>query len=121
MTLSEGKRWPDSTSGWISQQVQIILTCWSSLLRGSVLNSGSMAKDRLKTSRDLNDRYFQRHFARLVGEHGGKWVVLVGGELIGVGKRKEVARLIQKARTMYPDSTPFASPIPTREELECVL
>ncbi len=86
-----------------------------------MLNSGLMAKDRLKTSRDLNDRYFQRHFARLVGKHGGKWIVLVGGELIGVGKRKEVARLIQKARTMYPDSIPFASPIPTREELECLL
>lgn len=86
-----------------------------------MLNSGSMAKDRVKTSRDLNDRYFQRHFARLVGEHGGKWIVLVGGELIGVGKRKEVARLIQKAREKHPHSIPFASPIPTREELECLL
>lgn len=80
-----------------------------------------MAKDRLKTSRDLNDRYFQRHFARLVGEHGGRWVVLVAGELIGIGKHKDVPRLIRKAREKHPDSTPFASPIPTREEMECLL
>lgn len=86
-----------------------------------MLNSESMAKDRLKTSLDLNDRYFQRHFARLVGEHGGKWVVLVAGELIGIGKQKDVSRLIRKAREKRPHSIPFASPIPTREELECLL
>ena len=86
-----------------------------------MLSSRLMAKNRLKTSRDLNDRYFQRHFARLVGEHGGKWIVLVGGELIGIGKQKQVSRLIRKARENHPHSVPFASPIPTREELECLL
>lgn len=80
-----------------------------------------MAQGKLKISCDLDDTYFQRHFARLVDKHGGKWVVLAEGRLIGIGEGGDVARLIRKARKKFPRSIPFASPIPSREDLECLL
>ena len=80
-----------------------------------------MVRNRVKALCDPNDRYFRKHFAHLVGEHGGKWVVLSEGELIGIGGRKDVPRLIQRAKKKHPRSIPFASPIPARRELECLL
>ncbi len=80
-----------------------------------------MSKNRLKVSSDPNDRYFHRHFAGLVEKHGGNWIVLVEGKLIGISKPKDVGKLIQQAKAKHPHSLPFASPIPTREELECLL
>jgi type I restriction-modification system DNA methylase subunit len=71
--------------------------------------------------RDQDDHYFRKHFARLVREHGGKWVVLANGKLIGIGKKNKIRGLVLKAQENYPDSTPFIAPIPTQEELECVL
>lgn len=70
---------------------------------------------------DPDDRYFRKHFARLVREYGGQWIVLAEGKLIGIGKKKNISRLIQKAQSNYPKTTPFIAPIPTKEELECVL
>ena len=72
-------------------------------------------------SPDPDDYYFRKHFARLVREHGGKWIVLAEGKLIGIGKKDKVPKLFLKAQTSYPTSTPFIAPIPTKEELECVL
>lgn len=80
-----------------------------------------MTRKRPKASHDLNDRYFRKHFARLVEEHGGKWIILAEGELIGIGGRKDVSKLIQRAKQKYPHSVPFASPIPAPHELECLL
>jgi hypothetical protein len=80
-----------------------------------------MSKNRLKVSSDPNDRYFHRHFAALVEKHGGNWIVLVEGKLIGISKPKDVGKLILQAKAKHPHSIPFASPIPTREELECLL
>jgi cell cycle sensor histidine kinase DivJ len=57
----------------------------------------------------------------LVEKHGGNWIVLVEGKLIGISKPKDVGKLIQQAKAKHPHSLPFASPIPTREELECLL
>jgi len=70
---------------------------------------------------DADHRYFKAHLGRLVRERGGEWIVLAGGNLVGIGKKERVPRLIQKARSKYPDATPFAAPIPTKEDLECVL
>ncbi len=72
-------------------------------------------------SADPNDRYFHTHFARLVKEHGGKWIVLADGKLIGIGREKDVAKLIAKARSTHPHSPPFAAPIPARQDLQCLL
>jgi len=47
--------------------------------------------------------------------------VLVEGKLIGISKPKDVGKLILQAKEKHPHSVPFASPIPTREELECLL
>jgi len=70
---------------------------------------------------DPDDYYFRKHFARLVREHGGKWIVLAGGKLIGIGKKETMPGLIRKAQLKYPNARPFIAPIPTREDLECVL
>lgn len=70
---------------------------------------------------DPDDSYFRKHFPQLVRKHGGKWIVLAKGKLIGIGKRDKIRGLILKAQASYPDSTPFIAPIPTKDELECVL
>lgn len=70
---------------------------------------------------DADHRYFQTHLDRLVRERGGEWIVLAEGNLVGIGKKQRVPGLIQRARAKYPHATPFAAPIPTKENLECVL
>lgn len=71
--------------------------------------------------RDLDHAYFRKNFARLVREHGGEWIVLARGKLIGTAKRAKLAGLVSKARAGYPGVIPFIAPIPTRAEIECVL
>ena len=70
---------------------------------------------------DADDLYFRKHFSHLVRKHGGEWIVLSAGKLIGIGKKDEVSGLVCKARVNYPKSTPFIAPIPTKDEIECVL
>jgi Family of unknown function (DUF5678) len=70
---------------------------------------------------DPDHRYFKTHFARLVREHGGEWIVLADGKLVGIGKKKNIRSLIRKAKSKHPDAIPLIAPIPTKEELECVL
>lgn len=76
---------------------------------------------RPKAVRDADHEYFASNFPRLVRKHGGQWIVLVHGNLIGIDKKNRLASLIKKARSEYPDSIPFIAPIPTRDEIECVL
>lgn len=75
----------------------------------------------LQVVHDADDSYFRKHFAHLVRKHGGEWVVMSAGKLIGIGKKDEVRGLVGKARVNYPKSTPFIAPIPTKDEIECVL
>ncbi len=70
---------------------------------------------------DADDSYFRKHFSYLVRRHGGEWIVLSEGKLIGIGKKDKVRGLVGKARGIYPKSTPFIAPIPTKDEIECVL
>jgi hypothetical protein len=74
-----------------------------------------------KPSRDADHEYFTRNFPSLVRKHGGKWIVLVQGHLVGISHKGKLAGLIAKARSQYPAGTPFIAPIPTRDEIECVL
>jgi len=76
---------------------------------------------KLQVIRDADDSYFRKHFAYLVRKHGGEWIVLSAGKLIGIGKKDEVSGLVSKARVNYPKSIPFIAPIPTKDEIECVL
>jgi hypothetical protein len=71
--------------------------------------------------RDANDEYFQNHLSEFVKEHGGKWVVIAGGELIGFTSKENISTLVKKARKRFPDDIPLVSPIPREEELECIL
>jgi len=70
---------------------------------------------------DPDDRYFKTHFAQLVREHGGEWIVVAEGKLVGIGRKRNIRSLIRKAKSKHPDAIPLIAPIPTKEELECVL
>jgi hypothetical protein len=70
---------------------------------------------------DPNDAYFTKHLEKLVKAHGGKWVVIAGGRLIGVGREEQLKKLAASARKRYPKDIPLMAPIPRREELECIL
>ena len=74
-----------------------------------------------RSYRDVDHAYFRKNFSRLVREHGGEWIVLAKGNLIGIGKKNKLNDLILRARSKYPDGIPFIAPIPTKEEIECVL
>lgn len=86
-----------------------------------------MAKHTTQTARrgkatdDANHRYFTTHFASLVKKHGGQWIVLIEGELIGIGSSADIPALMAKARATAPSAIPFLAPIPTPDDLECVL
>lgn len=70
---------------------------------------------------DADDKYFRKHLSTLVREHGGQWVVIAAGKLIGTGKKSQIGSLLSKARKSYPQATPFIAPIPTEDEIECAL
>ena len=70
---------------------------------------------------DRNHACFTKHLEKLVKAHGGKWVVIAGGSLIGVADEAELKKLTALARKRYPKDTPLITPIPRREELECIL
>ncbi len=81
----------------------------------------STTSRQAKTIHDANHRYFTIHFASLVRKHGGKWIVLAEGKLIGIGGSADIPALMEKARAAAPSTIPFLAPIPTPEDLECVL
>jgi hypothetical protein len=68
-----------------------------------------------------NDDYFKKHLTEFVKEHGGEWVVISGGQLVGFARKDGIQRLLKKARKMFPNDIPLLSPIPREEELECIL
>jgi len=70
---------------------------------------------------DPNDSYFKEHLTEFVKEHGGEWVIISGGQLIGFARKDNISRLMKKAKKMFPDDIPLLSPIPREEELECIL
>ena len=69
----------------------------------------------------INDHCFHKNFSRLVKRHGGKWVVIAGGKVIGTAPKSRVRKLIDLARKMFPRETPLAAPIPREEEIQCIL
>ena len=78
-------------------------------------------RKKAQTFFDPNDGYFTKHLEKLVKAHGGKWAVIAGGHLIGVGTEEQLNKLSSLARKRYPKDIPLITPIPRREELECIL
>ena len=70
-----------------------------------------------------NDAYFRKHLQKLVKTHGGKWVVIAGGSLIGVSDEAELKKLTALARKRYPKDIPLhrAHPTERRTTFECIL
>jgi hypothetical protein len=58
---------------------------------------------------------------KVVRDHGGKWVVIAGGSLIGISDEAELKKLADLARKRHPKDIPIVAPIPRKEELECIL
>ena len=70
---------------------------------------------------ESNDAYFRKHLQKLVEAHGGKWVVIAGGSPIGVAHEAELKNLTTAAGKRFPKDIPLLTPIPRKEELECIL
>jgi hypothetical protein len=77
--------------------------------------------ERMRHYYEPNDAYFRKHLQKLVKTHGGKWVVIAGGSLIGVSDETKLKKLTALARKRYPKDIPLVAPIPRKEELECIL
>lgn len=71
--------------------------------------------------RSPNDTYFQKNLSRLIKRHGGKWVVVAKGRAVAVCAKKDLKRFFDLAKKRYPGEIPLVSPIPTREEIHCIL
>lgn len=80
-----------------------------------------MAASKKSVYQEPNDTYFKKHLTEFVKEHGGEWVVIAGGKLIGFATKDKISSLMKKAKKMFPDDIPMLSPIPREEELECIL
>jgi Family of unknown function (DUF5678) len=104
-------------------QTALQLSKWESILADEMTPTRRKNKNHTPQEfySDPDDNYFKTHFAQLVRQHGGEWIVLADGKLVGVGKKKNIRSLVRKARAQHPNAIPFIAPIPTKEELECVL
>lgn len=80
-----------------------------------------MAGSKKHVYHEPNDAYFREHLTEFVKEHGGEWVIIAGGQLIGFTHKENIPGLMKKARKMFPEDIPLLSPIPREEELECIL
>ena len=80
-----------------------------------------MKKKSVVVKNGANHRCFTKHFNRLVTQAGGKWVVIAGGQVIRIGPKQALKRMVREAKVRYPDKTPLIAPIPTDQDLQCIL
>jgi len=80
-----------------------------------------MKKKSLTSTNGANHRCFTRQFNRLVARAGGQWVVIAGGQVVRVGPKRTIKRMIQEAKARHPADTLLVAPIPTEQDLQCVL
>ena len=73
------------------------------------------------TYRNRNDLYLRKNLKKLMAHHGGEWIVISGGQPIGIGPKRSLKRYFKIAREKNPRGTPLVSPIPTREQVHCIL
>ena len=76
---------------------------------------------RLQASHGQNHRCFTKQFNQLVAKSGGQWVVISGGEVIRIGPKRLLTRMVQQAKMRHPGQTPLVAPIPTDKDLQCIL
>jgi len=74
-----------------------------------------------RLSNGRNHRCFTQHVDRLVTCAGGQWVVVAGGKILGIGPKRALKRMVRDARRRYPEDTPLVAPLPTDQDLPCVL
>ena len=67
-----------------------------------------------------NDECLGDRLSDFVKSHGGKWVVIAGGKVIGFADKEGLSRVVKRARKRFPGDTPLISPIPREEELEWI-
>jgi hypothetical protein len=70
---------------------------------------------------DPNHDYFSSRFEELVQNHGGKWIVLAKGQLIAICEGSELDHWLAEAEKKFPQTVPFATPIPREDDIECLL
>ncbi|PIV57149.1 hypothetical protein COY52_10395 [Candidatus Desantisbacteria bacterium CG_4_10_14_0_8_um_filter_48_22] len=68
-----------------------------------------------------NDEYFRKNFTELVNKYGGLWIAIAGGKKVMVGPKHMLSEMFKKARKKFPGDTPLISPIPKKEEIQCIL
>ena len=68
-----------------------------------------------------NHQRFTKEFNRLAARAGGKWVVIAGGQVVQIGSKQSLKRMVKQARAQYPDETPLVAPLPTEKDLQCIL
>ena len=68
-----------------------------------------------------NHRCFTKQFNRLVTQAGGQWVVIAGGQVVRTGPKQTLKRMIKEAKARHPGDTPLVAPIPTDQDLQCIL
>jgi len=68
-----------------------------------------------------NHRCFTKHFNRLVARSGGQWVVIVDGRIAQIGPKSRLPRMVKQATARHPDAIPLVAPIPTDQDLQCIL
>ena len=80
-----------------------------------------MKKKSPTSTNGANHRCFTKQFNRLVAQAGGQWVVIAGGQVVRTGPKQVLKRMIKEAKARYPGDTPLAAPIPTDQDLQCIL
>jgi hypothetical protein len=68
-----------------------------------------------------NDAYLRRNLKRLMARFGGKWIVVSGGRPAWIGPKKSLKRHFEMAKKKHPREIPLVSPIPTKEQVHCIL
>ncbi len=73
------------------------------------------------TVRNQNDSYLKKHLRGLISRHGGKWIIISGGRPVAICSKRSLKRYFDLARKKHPGKTPLVSPIPTKEQVHCIL
>ena len=80
-----------------------------------------MKKQFVTLKNGRNHLCFTRNFNRLVTRAAGQWVVIAGGQIVQIGPKRTLKRMVERVKAQHPDETPLVAPIPTDQDLQCIL
>ncbi len=63
--------------------------------------------------------WITEHFEQLVVEHGGRYIAVVGEEVVAVGNHPREVEAIALER--YPGQIPSVMRVPTEDDIVCLL